>query len=803
MVFLYWLMGVIAAIALYCGIRTLGRFLKKSPLYQKEDIKKDLIDGGTAISLPFAFAILMFFFFKTYYFFNGCVFFFCFSLSILLLRPSSIIELIKSKNFINKKTILSGILVFFFAIETFFFNSGSYDSGLTETEINFSSSLILENKGAPNEDSTNYSYTEDSYILLSMPSDAEYITFVTDGHNVSEQVYITFYIANQSNSLEQYKVNPVREETLRVAIPSAAKGTDTKIVFEFDTGRYKDPVSLTLKTILINAPRTFNFSFIRFLLVMGISYFFAAFLPNAFLKKENEGILNATWWNRLTSYRKAYISVGALTLMAFIVFLIYAYANPNGFFNTYEYVESNIQNIVSVDIYSDLFYSILHGRISLTKEASASLIAAESEGINVYSQSIRSKLGISAAWDHAYYHGKYYSYYGILPIFLVYFPAYLLSGCNYIPTPLFGLFIGTIFLVPSVYLLLLEIDRNISKGKTNFKNFHVLFVCALFLMLTINHLCLKDGTYHEGIYHLPIVFGVVEVTLFLLFAWRAYRKVDKRMVNLILSGLFYASLSLTRPNLCLAIIFACPLFFAMLFDKKVTWKKRIISFSSLFGVLIIGFSLAFIYNYIRYESLFEFGQSYQMNGDQLTEVYKVNTYSVDKFLPAMYHFLFQGPAFYSYFPYLSCSSTRFSFDICSYISGSYGVFLIPFFILMLASPFIFKENKTFRFFFSLLPIFIVFFVFTTYSKGGVCARYLIENFYFSTLASMGVMMYLLNSIQTNEEKNVTAPAILYVLLFVSCFICLNISYDTFDGQTIGDAGGLLVKIRSAFTPFYY
>lgn len=65
------------------------------------------------------------------------------------------------------------------------------------------------------------------------------------------------------------------------------------------------------------------------------------------------------------------------------------------------------------------------------------------------------------------------------------------------------------------------------------------------------------------------------------------------------------------------------------------------------------------YNCIRFDSILEFGQSYQMNYDQ-TEL----DYAANKFFPSILHFLFQPGKFYDEFPFVSCSVVRYSFDDC-------------------------------------------------------------------------------------------------------------------------------------------
>ena len=49
---------------------------------------------------------------------------------------------------------------------------------------------------------------------------------------------------------------------------------------------------------------------------------------------------------------------------------------------------------------------------------------------NPYDWSARNVQGVSCAWDHVYYNGKYYSYYGVAPVLTFFLPYHKLTG-NY------------------------------------------------------------------------------------------------------------------------------------------------------------------------------------------------------------------------------------------------------------------------------------------------------------------------------------------------------------------------------------
>jgi hypothetical protein len=70
----------------------------------------------------------------------------------------------------------------------------------------------------------------------------------------------------------------------------------------------------------------------------------------------------------------------------------------------------------------ELVDAFLAGKVNLLAEPSAELMALS----NPYDPVARS--GISVLWDHVYYNGHYYSYYGVTPVLLFFLPMHLLSG---------------------------------------------------------------------------------------------------------------------------------------------------------------------------------------------------------------------------------------------------------------------------------------------------------------------------------------------------------------------------------------
>lgn len=77
--------------------------------------------------------------------------------------------------------------------------------------------------------------------------------------------------------------------------------------------------------------------------------------------------------------------------------------------------------------YARLANALLHGHTYLNLPVSPGLKALK----NPYSLSARlaiGKQGQFSFWDHAFYHGKYYCYYGIIPALIFFVPYQFLTG---------------------------------------------------------------------------------------------------------------------------------------------------------------------------------------------------------------------------------------------------------------------------------------------------------------------------------------------------------------------------------------
>ncbi len=692
----------------------------------------------------------------------------------------------------RKKIIVSSLLLFGLLFEAFYFNKEAYRIS--------SPSLSYSSLSSNSSISGKYEAMENGDIRIQTNS---YIDILND-ETAKENIRLSFSEANEITieakvyytldgekfvQTGTYKLNGANENFNVLSLGNGAKREGVKsyrVSFTFTSGYYASGNSAILTSITFNSPLSFYFSPLRYG-VYSLSILFFAYLPS-FVKKAKRSEPN----------KIPYLILGGIATAFLIGVSILILANPSSFMTSYpidtETLHAHIGSSTGkTDIFVSMFDAFKKGRIDLDLEVDSKLLALE----NPWDPTIRSSSGAKYYWDHAFYNGKYYSYYGPAPVILVSFPFYFLSGCNYVLTA-FGLeVVGMAILIPSFLLLLLEVFRTVQK-QVRWGQYAFFAAIGLITTMMISAITFKDGSCHEAIYHVPDIYGLAFFDLFFFFVLRAYREEKLRSVQLAFAGLFFVFLVFTRPNLFLGVILSLPFLLALLFKKGKPFGKRVLSFVPMFVVLTIGGALCCVYNYARFDSILEFGQSYQLNVTDQRHL----TYSFEKLLPTFFHFYTQGGNFYDGFPYLSCTSKRYDFEnsaLAPYVSSCYGLLGVPLFWLTFLTPYAFHkhEKKALSWFGWIFPFFLFLFAFTTYSKAGICPRYLIEFYHLATLGSFFALLQLEEKAKEKPAENFVHGAG-YVLLLVGGFVCLCLSFDSFDGMKEGNMGGFLLLFKQVF-----
>ena len=323
-------------------------------------------------------------------------------------------------------------------------------------------------------------------------------------------------------------------------------------------------------------------------------------------------------------------------------------------------VSTGWQNERGYQITQEIVDACRAGQVHLLDEPSKELLEME----NPYDWSARSALGVSAKWDHLLFEGKYYSYYGIAPVLLLYLPYNLITG-YYFPVAesilLFG-GLGIIFLT----LLFLEFAKIFGKKIPN-----------SMLIATLVILQLSSGVWYnfvyDNFYEIAQSSGFLFTCAGFFFLLRS-RVVGEGKINHLHLTLATVCLSwavLCRPTLALYCIVACIFIVFGLVKRREevkTVRKGAAPTKKMLGVATVKYLLAaltpfvliggiqVIYNIARFGNPLDFGIQYSLTINDFTR----SQYHTDFVMIGLFNFLFAFPRIQPEFPYVTSNFSTLS-----------------------------------------------------------------------------------------------------------------------------------------------
>lgn len=277
--------------------------------------------------------------------------------------------------------------------------------------------------------------------------------------------------------------------------------------------------------------------------------------------------------------------------------------------------------------------AILDGQLSFEYDVDEKLPALE----NPYDPAAREEADVDFHWDHAFYNGKYYMYFGVVPVFLVFIPFKVLTGMpltTYHATQLFvGLFIAGIF----------ALFRSLSKKY--FKDMTIaeyLLCCVAFSVFGVWYTIGFPALYCTAI-SAALCMEIWSLYFFFRAAYETEN--DKATVGFSVLGALFGALAFgCRPPIALANILVLPLAAPICRKLKKNWRMVFKIAAIILPYIVIGV-LLMIYNYVRFDDPFEFGQSYQLTVADQTQ-YTGGLFAMLRFGPmikAFRDYLFAPP----------------------------------------------------------------------------------------------------------------------------------------------------------------
>ncbi|MDO4804620.1 MAG: hypothetical protein Q4A32_07355 [Lachnospiraceae bacterium] len=395
--------------------------------------------------------------------------------------------------------------------------------------------------------------------------------------------------------------------------------------------------------------------------------------------------------------------------------------------------------------YDLLAHSIAHGQVDLDVDmpADESLLAVEDPYVPA------NRVGVSYMWDCAYYQGKYYVYYGVVPEILFYLPHYLLTGKDFGITAVGKIELG--FLMAGIYLCFLELGKRFS-GQIPYVTWVLLFVASTGGLGVI--LLSKQILF----YHIPVIMGCALLSLGIYF-WLSSEKQGGKVfsVSKIAIGSLCMALAVgCRPQLVFGGLLALPIFiryFAMNSKDERNVKKTVSYILAGTIPYVIIFIPLFYYNAIRFGSPFDFGARYNLTTVDVTRV----TANAGKLIPGLFWYLFVPPRITTVFPFIENTAFTSSYSGEFFALYSNGGFMIcnplTFFLLFgFTRKRLFTDIYHKAFFYACLVVAIII-LFVDIMMGGFMPRYFCDFTAFVHLACIPVICLMIANADDRLKRN--------------------------------------------------
>ena len=305
--------------------------------------------------------------------------------------------------------------------------------------------------------------------------------------------------------------------------------------------------------------------------------------------------------------------------------------------------------------------AILDGRISFDYGDEYTL----SQLKNPYDPNERTESGVYFHWDHAYYNGQYYMYFGIVPVFLAFLPYRILTGTALTTYRATQFFVACA--IAGIFVLFRLLNRRFFK-----KMPYGVYLClsAAFSVMSVWYAAAEPALYCTAI-TAAIALEIWSLYWFVRAVW------DEQEENrqLLFAGIGAALGALVfgcRPPIALANILVLPMLAVFLRRRRMSFK--------LLGKLLLAASpyvlvaaALMTYNYVRFDDPFEFGQAYQLTvADQSQYSITLDAAMLARITKDTVRNFFEAGNRKDAFPYVAPGSVFFNFPL---LLLCFGMFL--------------------------------------------------------------------------------------------------------------------------------
>ena len=414
------------------------------------------------------------------------------------------------------------------------------------------------------------------------------------------------------------------------------------------SGEYRSyDLNYTVQAVLANVPRPMDFSLLRLAVVYLALLALWGLRPGAAAWHE-------AYLTHRAKYRPAVLVLGCM-LCLLAAAAPFADARNSGVATSFYNVEnwdgesritftqhiSDWQNDSAAQ-YGALAHSLLNGRLDLEADPPAELLALE----NPYDAGARDAAQINDIhWDHAFYNGRYYVYFGIVPCLLFQLPFEALTGIQNLAYAPCMVVLGLLLLAACFGVVGQAVRRWFPQTSAAA---YLLAVAAVVLGSQLYYLLVRPY-----IYEYAILCGAALLMLGLwLWLSAASTPVEKRgaiATKLAFGSLFVALVAGCRPQMELFAFLAVPIFWQRYIGQKRLCSRAGAGETAAFilPVVVVAAGLMW-YNAARFGSPLDFGANYNLTGNDMTQ----RGFNAVRIGPAVFTSLFELPSWQGVFPFL-------------------------------------------------------------------------------------------------------------------------------------------------------
>ena len=395
---------------------------------------------------------------------------------------------------------------------------------------------------------------------------------------------------------------------------------------------------------------------------------------------------------------------------------------------------------------------------------------------NPYDTQARYDNDVSYHWDHAFYEGHYYMYFGVVPVFLLFIPFKVITGNSLVT------YQATQFFVMMSIIAFFVLFYLIAK-----KYFSKLPLC-LYILMTFA-ICLISLGYCvqvPALYCTAISSGICFMLWSLLFYFYAvmYAQKPVRQVSIATLGALMGALAFgCRPPIALINLLAIPL--AVYYAKNNKGKHLIRNFAIIAIPYILIGILLMLYNYLRFDSPFEFGQTYQLTAvDQTMYTDFWKHLDVKGLLSGLHYNFLYAPSMNTRFPFFN-----------------YGGFLVTYPLMWLMPLCLVQDKvreaiknegiKIMVYFIALVPVIITFF--DSYWAPELCERYRLDAYFIFGILTFLAIGYRYKTAE-NKEMVISLTCVCSVLSILIAFLLFMQPNDANFAEYFPEAADKIKKI---------